>query len=148
MAKVSGVSERRGPDDHRPSDHRDQAARRAPLDRALDGVDLGSDDRAVLDWLGSQDTATIEAVAGMVERARLLERKAARKPLRGANLDDILTLLEVIRDALAAGQGDLAAMVLQLLLEHRDGLGLRSRRYAALLRRMAVGRDRPPDTAG
>jgi hypothetical protein len=144
---VSGVSEQRGPD-HRPGGHQDGAARRGPLDRAFDGVDLGSYDRAVLDWLASQDAATVEAVAGMVERARLLERKAARKPLRGANLDDILTLLEVIRDALAAGHGDLAAMVLQLLLEHRDALGLRSRRYAALLRRMAVQRDRPPGTAG
>jgi len=63
-----------------------------------------------------------------------VERAEATRPLRGANLDDFLALLEGIRDALAAGHGDLAAMVLQPLLEHRGALGKRSRAAAALLR--------------
>jgi Trp operon repressor len=65
------------------------------------------------------------------------------KPMRGANLDDLLTLLAVIRDALEAGYPDLAAMVLHLLLEHRGQLGLRSRNYAALLREQMAKREPP-----
>jgi Trp operon repressor len=67
------------------------------------------------------------------------------KPMRGANLDDLLTLLGVVRDALDAGYGDLAAMVLHLLLEHRGQLGLRSRNYAKLLREQMAEREQPPE---
>jgi hypothetical protein len=65
------------------------------------------------------------------------------KPMRTANLEDLLTLLGVIRDALDAGYPDLAAVVLRLLLEHRGALGLRSRNYTTLLREQLAERQPP-----
>jgi hypothetical protein len=125
----------------------DDAAERELLDRALAGVELGAWDQLVVTWLvTTADTPTVRAIIGMVERARVLERRQhpQPKPLRGANLDDLLTLLGVVRDALDAGYGDLAAMVLHLLLEHRGQLGLRSRNYTKVLREQMAEREEPP----
>jgi hypothetical protein len=123
-----------GPYDHPPIAHLDDRARRELLGRALRGVERGAYDERVVAWLAEQDAAVLRSVVDMVERARRVEREAAGRPLRGANLDDFLALLEGVRDALAAGRGDLAAMVLQPLLEHRGALGKRSRAATALLR--------------
>jgi hypothetical protein len=119
-------------------------ARRELLGRVLHGVELDADDERVVAWLADQDVALVRSIVGMVERARLLERRAATRPLRGANLDDFLTLLEVIRDALAAGHGDLVAVLLQAMLEHRGALGKRSRTAAALLRSQLAERGPQP----
>jgi hypothetical protein len=112
----------------------DERARRELLRRALGGGELGADDDRMVAWLADQDVAIVHGIVGMVERARLQERRATTRPLRGANLDDFLTLLEAVRDTLDAGRGDLAAVVLRLLLEHRGAMGKRSRTAAALLR--------------
>jgi hypothetical protein len=58
------------------------------------------------------------------------------RPSRGwaPTLDDFLTLLGASATPQAAGHGDLANVVLRLLLEHPDELDLRNRRYTALLR--------------
>jgi hypothetical protein len=61
--------------------------------------------------------------------------------MKGANLDDLLTLLGAVRDALDAGYVNLAAMVVHLLVEHRGRLGLRSRTYAKLLREQLPDRE-------
>jgi len=127
------MADQTGPDDP-PSADLDERARRELLRRALGGIELGADDERMVAWLADQDVALVRGIVGMVERARLQERRAATRPLRGANLDDFLTLLEAIRDTLDAGRGDLAAVVLRLLLEHRGALGKRSRTAAALLR--------------
>jgi hypothetical protein len=123
-----------GPYDHPPIAHLDQRTRRELLGRALRGVERGAYDERVVAWLAEQDAAVLRSVVDLVERARRVEREAATRPLRGANLDDFLALLAGIRDALAAGRGDLAAMVLHPLLEHRGALGKRSRAATALLR--------------
>jgi hypothetical protein len=128
------MADHSGPYDHPPSAHPDERARRELLGRAFRGVERGAYDELVVAWLAEQDVAAVRSIVGMVERARRVERAEATRPLRGANLDDFLALLEGIRDALAAGHGDLAAMVLQPLLEHRGALGKRSRAAAALLR--------------
>jgi hypothetical protein len=134
-----------GPYDHPPIAHLDDRARRELLGRALRGVERGAYDERVVAWLAEQDAAVLHSVVGMVERARRVEREAAAgRPLRGANLDDFLALLEAVRDALAAGRGDLAAMVLQPLLEHRGALGKRSRAAAALLRAQLTEPDPQP----
>jgi hypothetical protein len=112
----------------------DERARRELLRQALGGGELGADDDRMVAWLADQDVAIVHGIVGMVERARLQERRATTRPLRGANLDDFLTLLEAVRDTLDAGRGDLAAVVLRLLLEHRGAMGKRSRTAAALLR--------------
>jgi hypothetical protein len=123
-----------GPYDHPPIAHLDERTRRELLGRALRGVERGAYDERVVAWLAEQDAAVLRSVVDLVERARRVEREAASRPLRGANLDDFLALLEGVRDALAAGRGDLAAMVLHPLLEHRGALGKRSRAATALLR--------------
>jgi hypothetical protein len=123
-----------GPYERPPGAPLDERARRELLGRALRGVERGAYDERVVAWLAAQDPAVLRSLVGMVERARRVEREAATKPLRGANLDDFLALLEGVRDALAAGHGDLAAMVLHPLLEHRGALGKRSRAATALLR--------------
>ena len=128
------MADHAGPYDHPPSAHPDERACRELLGEALRGVERGAYDELVVAWVAEQDVAAVRSVVGMVERARHVERAEATRPLRGANLDDFLALLEGIRDALAAGHGDLAAMVLQPLLEHRGALGKRSRAAAALLR--------------
>ena len=138
------MADRTGPDDHPPSAHLDQGARYKLLGRALRGVERGADDELVVAWLAEQDAVVVRSIVGMVERARRVEREAATRPLRGANLDDFLALLEGIRDALAAGHGDLAAMVLHPLLEHRGALGKRSRAAAALLRSQLAERGPQP----
>jgi hypothetical protein len=127
------MADQTGPDDP-PGADLDERARRELLRRALGGIELGADDERMVAWLADQDVAIVRGIVGMVERARLQERRAATRPLRGANLDDFLALLAGIRDALAAGRGDLAAMVLHPLLEHRGALGKRSRAATALLR--------------
>jgi hypothetical protein len=65
-------------------------------------------------------------------------------PMRGANLDDLMTLLRLVRDAMAFGQPHLAVTVLTLLVEHKGQLGLRSRQYAAMLRERE-GEQEPPE---
>jgi hypothetical protein len=142
-----------GPYDRPPSARLDERARRELLDRALRGVEQGAYDEQVVAWLAEQDAAVVRSVVAMVERARQVERGAASRPLRGANLDDFLALLEGIRDALAAGHGDLATAVLHPLLEHRGALGKRSRAAAALLRSQLAERgqhprSRPDETGG
>jgi hypothetical protein len=68
-------------------------------------------------------------------------------PMKGANLDDLMTLLlGAVRDALDAGYVNLAAMVVHLLVEHRGRLGLRSRTYTKLLRDQLADA-RPPTPA-
>ena len=71
-------------------------------------------------------------------------------PMRGANLADLMTLLALVRDALDQGYGDLARAVLHLLVEHREGLGLRSRNLARRLAQQMAERQppepRPPQT--
>ena len=67
-------------------------------------------------------------------------------PMRGANLDDLLTLLGLVRDAMVFGQPHLAATVLTLLVEHKGNLGLRSRSYAAMLREREGEQEPPPVT--
>jgi hypothetical protein len=123
-----------GPYERPPNAHLDERTRRELLGEALRGVERGAYDERVVAWLAEQDPATLRSVVGMMERARRVERETATKPLRGANLDDFLALLEGVRDALAAGRGDVAAMVLHPLLEHRGALGKRSRAATALLR--------------
>jgi hypothetical protein len=134
LAFFSTMADHTGPYERPPGSHLDQEARRELLDRALRGVERGAYDERVVAWLAEQDAAVLRSVVGMVERARRVEREAATRPLRGANLDDFLALLEGVRDALAAGRGDLAAVVLHPLLEHRGALGKRSRAATALLR--------------
>jgi len=66
-------------------------------------------------------------------------------PMRGANLDDLLTLLTLIRDAMVFGQPNLAVTILDLIVAHKGNLGLRARQYAAMLRdREGDGDDRDP----
>jgi hypothetical protein len=144
-----------GPYDQPPIAHLDERTRRELLGRALRGVERGAYDERVVAWLAEQDAAVLRSVVDLVERARRVEREDATRPLRGANLDDFLALLEGVRDALAADRGDLAAMVLQPLLEHRGALGKRSRAAAALLRAQlaqpeagAPARSRRPREAG
>jgi hypothetical protein len=144
-----------GPYDQPPIAHLDERTRRELLGRALRGVERGAYDERVVAWLAEQDAAVLRSVVDLVERARRVEREDATRPLRGANLDDFLALLEGVRDALAADRGDLAAMVLQPLLEHRGALGKRSRAAAALLRAQlaqpeagAPARSRQPREAG
>lgn len=128
------------------SRHLPAEKRRLLLDRALHGVALGAWDEQVAGWLCEvPDTPTMLAIIGMLERARqVAEQRARPAPTRVANTDDLMTLLAVVRDALEAGHGDQAAMVLRLLLEHRGALGLRSRTYATLLREQMAERERPP----
>jgi hypothetical protein len=133
-----------GPFDQPPIAHLDERTRRELLGRALRGVERGAYDERVVAWLAEQDAAVLRSLVDMVERARRVERDAATRPLRGANLDDFLALLEGVRDALAAGRGDLAAMVLQPLLEHRGALGKRSRAAVALLRSQLAEPGPPP----
>jgi hypothetical protein len=130
-----------GPYERPPIAHLDERARRELLGRALSGVERGAYDERVVAWLAAQDPAVVHSLVGMMERARHVEREAATKPLRGANLDDFLALLEGIRDALAAGHGDLVAGVLYPLLEHRGALGKRSRAAATLLRAQLAERE-------
>jgi hypothetical protein len=141
------MADHSGPYDHPPSAPLGEVARRKLLALALHGIELGAYDERVVAWLAGQDVAVVRSIVGMVERARRLDRKAAtRASLRGAKLDDFLTLLEVVRDALAAGRDDLAAAVLHPLLEHRGALGKRSRAAAALLRSQLAEPAPPPPT--
>jgi len=66
------------------------------------------------------------------------------KPMREANLDDLLTLLALVRDALVAGHPTLAVTVLSLVVEHKTGLGLRSRSYADMIREQMDADERDP----
>jgi hypothetical protein len=134
LAFFPAMADSIGPYDHPPIAHLDERTRRELLGRALRGVERGAYDERVVAWLAEQDAAVLRSVVDLVERARRVEREAATRPLRGANLDDFLALLEGVRDALAAGRGDLAAVVLHPLLEHRSALGKRSRAATALLR--------------
>ena len=65
--------------------------------------------------------------------------------MREANLDDLMTLMALVRDALVAGHPTLAVTILTLPVEHKTGLGLRSRSYADMIREQmdADERDRP-----
>jgi hypothetical protein len=137
------MAEHAGPYERPPGAHLDQRGRRELLGRALRGVERGAYDELVVAWLAEQDAAVLRSLVDMVERARRVEHEAATRPLRGANLDDFLALLEAVRDALAAGRGDLAAAVLHPLLEHRGALGKRSRAATALLRAQLAEPGRP-----
>ena len=69
---------------------------------------------------------------------------ATLKPMREANLDDLLTLVALVRDALVAGHPTLAVTILGLLAEHKTGLGLRSRKYADMIREQMDADERDP----
>jgi hypothetical protein len=68
---------------------------------------------------------------------------ATLDPMRGADLDDLVMLLRVCRDAIDAGRADLARSVLHLVVEHQGDLGVRSRNLAKTLGEQ-IG-DQPPD---
>jgi hypothetical protein len=80
---VSQVPTAHGPYEQEPHEPFIAAAqRRALLDQALQGVELGAWDRRILDWLaGHLDTPTFLAVLGMVERAT-----ATAAPASGAQV--------------------------------------------------------------
>jgi hypothetical protein len=66
-------------------------------------------------------------------------------PMRGVNLEDLVALLALCRDALDRGHGDLARAVLELVVEHQGKLGLRSRNLAKRLTQEMAEREQPPE---
>jgi hypothetical protein len=119
--------DRHAPHDDPPSAELDEGPRRELLGRVLRRVELGARNKRVVAWLAGQRGRGAQRRRHGVEWAR---------PSRGwaPTLDDFLTLLGASATPQAAGHGDLANVVLRLLLEHPDELDLRTRRYTALLR--------------
>lgn len=122
---MSGSS---GPYSHRPGATLNEESRHALLDQALAGVDLGSYDQDVVDWLASRPTPVVRSVAG------LIERKAARGPQRVPVVpDDLLAVLRVVRGALDRGLGDVALGTLNIVIESQGRLRLGTRTMAKIL---------------
>jgi hypothetical protein len=57
----------------------DEDSRRAILEEALAGVELGAFDHAVVAWLVGVGTPRVASVAGMIQRARGVERVGRRR---------------------------------------------------------------------
>jgi hypothetical protein len=122
------VSAYRGPYSHRPGATLDEESRRALLDQALAGVDLGSYDSDVVDWLASRPTPVVRSVAG------LIERRSALRPQRVQVVpDDLLAVLRVVRGALDRGLGDVALGTLNIVIESQGRLRLGTRTMAKIL---------------
>jgi hypothetical protein len=122
------VSSSRGPYSHIPGATLDEASRRQLLDQALAGVELGSYDSDVVDWLASRPTPVVRSIAG------LIERRAARGPQRVLVVpDDLLAVLRVVRGALDRGYGDLAHGTLNLVIENGGRVRLGTRTMAKVL---------------
>jgi len=117
-----------GPYDHIPGATLNEASRRALLDQALAGVELGTFDEAAVAWLARQPTPVVRSIAGLIERT------AARGPQRVLVVpEDLLAVLRVVRGALDRGYGDLAHGTLNLVIENGGRVRLGTRTMAKVL---------------
>jgi hypothetical protein len=70
---------RESSDDHRTGETADQWRARRHADRvaalleALDGVELGTYDRRIIEWLADWDTSTVGTIASLFYRARAVD---------------------------------------------------------------------------
>lgn len=67
-----------GPFDHIPTAELDEESRRHVLDAVLAGVALGSYDQTVVAWLAERPSPLVRSLAGLIARARRLERQRSR----------------------------------------------------------------------
>jgi hypothetical protein len=87
---------------HTEYDHSGPIQYRGALLQAVDGVELGTYDRRILDWLAGWDTSTVAVVVSLLHRVR-----AAGAAELEAKLNDTYYDMDVIREDNARLQASL-----------------------------------------